>query len=211
MLFFVGLAWISTAQDVELKMPKQEIILKAYANFLKYTPDYGYGYFQYHEEGFSFTGISAAVHFHNPERNLIHEFEMKYWFSNGENGDIKESEAGLRYELCWHVKLKFIPGLRFRWGFSSRFYYSKIEIKSDPFSGGRVSSITGGIEIAATAHLDYRISKKVNIDIAFTNFNYNFGIERYSSLNAAFSSEQTSSDVSAFDQNLLRIGLGYIL
>ena len=204
-----GFMRISIAQDIEIQPQKKEIIFKAYANFLRYNPNFSTRSYQY--EFFQFTGITPAISFHSPGKKFIHEFEPKYWFSERENGNIKETEAGLRYELCWHVKLNFIPGLRFRWGFSSGLFYSKRDITTNPITGVRSTHNSGGFEVAATAHFDCSISKRVNLDLAVTNFNYGFAIERYSSFNAPFATEQTSAEAFVFDQFLLRLGLGYIL
>ena len=203
------------AQEIEADLPKKEVNLKIYANLLFINPESNARYVLYDEETFKFWGITPAVSFRKREGIITHEFEPRYWVYTRDDGNIKQYELGLRYELCWYLKNDILPGLRFGWGVSSRIYYYNANVKtiSFGFSSSNVVIQTGGIELAATLHLEYKIAKKLKIEFSFTNLNVNFEVEYFNSRSSGsgLGFTNTSSSLWVLGQSVLRLGLGYEL
>ncbi len=206
--------WLSTglnAQEIEIEAPKLEVVIKAYTNFLYFNSQYNPRPYDFSPEFFRFWGITPAVSFRAYESPIIQEIEPKYWSSNSEDGNIKEYEVGLRYELCWYLKNEIVPGVRFRWGGSSRFYYYHADVSSG-FNGFPTIAQNGGFELSLVAHLEFRIFKKIIVEINTSNLNVNFEIDDQYIDNPGLTENQKTStgfDFEAFNQRILRIGIGY--
>jgi hypothetical protein len=203
-----------SAQEVEIEGPKKEIIIKTYVDFLYFNSQYHPRPYDFTKEFFRFWGITAAISFRDKESLVIHEFEPRFWYSTRDNENIKEYEIGLRYERCWYLKNDIFPGVRFRWGPSARIYYYNADVVASSSNGFPLNVHNGGLELSMAAHIEFRITEKLKIELTTSNFNLNFAVDYQYNDNPNLTERQKSQggfDFDLFDQRIMRLGIGYEL
>ncbi len=202
----------SAAQEIETTTPEKIITVKAYANFLYFDSDYNPMPYDFDKLFFRFWGITPSVIFRKEGSRTVHEFEPKFWFSTRDDNNIKEYEIGLRYELNWYLKKDIFPGLQFRWGPAIRGYYYNADVSRGYNGPYPIEVNAGGLELSMGAHLEYRLSKNLILDLSTSNFNVNFGVDFHYHDHPDLTERQKKNggfDFAFFNQQLMRLGIGY--
>jgi hypothetical protein len=163
----------------------------------------------------TFGGFSLGVDFgKNIDRNLSHEIEL-FFHAVSETTTIdktKEWRVHLRYEFKKYLFGSMQKRLKWAVGGTARLYSG--EQKITPFTSASFPTTTRivGQEIAGVIRSAFEITPQFLVDLNISFFNINMEFDRFEIENPVLNpNQQTSSsiDMNAFDQVVVRLGLGY--